>query len=66
MTGFDLYVWRVTRRLSQAALAARLGVSQRTISNWEAIKPPSDIAERLLALPVDLRAMPFTRRASDI
>lgn len=49
MKGIDIHLWRRHRRVTQAQLAARFGVTRQTIANWERDKtrPPIDIECRL-------------------
>jgi transcriptional regulator with XRE-family HTH domain len=49
MTCDDVYLWRVTRRLSQKEAASLLGVSQRAVSYWETRSPPRDVDSRVRA-----------------
>jgi len=48
----DLVTWREQRELTQVTLAARLGVSDRTLKRWEHgdTDLPDDLAERLKRL----------------
>lgn len=53
----DLRRWRRERKLTQSRLAELLGVTQRTLINWEAGKGiPLNLAERLEPIALQLRA----------
>lgn len=49
MDAIDLLTWRRERKLKQDALAAMLGVTRKTVVNWETGKHrlPMDLAKRL-------------------
>jgi len=52
---FDLKAWRKVKNLSQSDIARKLGVSLKTVSNWElgAFSPPTDLQERLGGAVID-------------
>lgn len=62
MTPDDIYQLRVRLDLTQAELAARLGVAQETVSRWETgYQAPSPMAVGLL-LRMERRAAKAARK----
>ena len=55
MTGMELRLWRVERKLTIIALAKALKISRNTLWNWEnsAVRTPRDIVERLERVIMD-------------
>ena len=45
-TAEELRQWRFNLRISQTGLGRILGVSQRTVSKWEAGGTPADFSQR--------------------